>query len=1245
MNRMRCLEDVLKERVVFMDGAMGTSLQGLNLREEDFRGERFKKHNQDLKGNFDILSLTRPDLVKEVHGEFLNVGAQIISTNTFSANSISQADYGLESAVREMNLKAAALAREARREFLERNPQALGVWVVGAMGPTTKTASLSPDINRPELRSVDFDTLAKVYGEQAEALAEGGVDVFLVETIFDTLNARACIWALRRFFKSQGRAWPVMLSVTLSDASGRTLSGQSVEAFWVSVQHMRPLSVGINCALGAKAMRPFLRDLARVAGCYVSCYPNAGLPDPLSPTGYSEGPGDMAKELAAMGEEALLNIVGGCCGTTPEHVAELVRLLKNTPPRKIGKNIRPHSQGETDRESGEVIAQGGGTNDAHACRAAPGAAWWCGLDVVKLDKVLRPFVVVGERTNVTGSKKFARLVKSGQMEEALGVARVQVEAGAQVVDINFDEALLDAKACMQKYVRLLAAEPDIARVAFMFDSSRWEVCVEGLKNFQGKSIVNSISLKDGEEEFVKKAKDCLAFGASMVVMAFDEKGQAATFADKMRICKRAYGILREVGVEAGDIIFDPNILTLGTGMAQHNNYGVDFLNAVEGIKQECPGALVSGGVSNVSFSFRGFDALRKAINAVFLYWAVRKGLDMAIVNPEAVVAVSSIEPKLRQAIEDLIFNRDDAAGERLLNMAVSLKEEGAAKGPLRKKGLKFTGKNAAEFLKKAVVGGVVEGVKEAALSELESRGRALDVIEGPLMAGMQQVGNLFGKGEMFLPQVVKSARVMKTAVKVLEPHMGAVSEAAPHASALASALTVVLATVKGDVHDIGKNIVGIVLKCNGYEVVDLGVMVSCQRIMEVAKERGAGLVGLSGLITPSLDEMADNARAMHGAGWCVPLFIGGAATSSLHTAVKIAPEYGDGVVVRVADASRVVEAVQKYVKGDPKRLKANVVKLREEQKTLRDRFLNSRTTRDVVPLEEARVVSRELHAGEGAQRGGEEYWSKDYEPRVLGVRMLEPSLEEVVKFLDWSPLFWAWGLKGVYPRILQHARYGKEAAKLYASAGEYLQQIIAECVFDLKAVVGLWPAESEKESVYLKDLKGKVFEELKFLRQQKQKRTKGACYYCLSDFVASRACGVRDYVGAFAVTSGHGVRLRARVLEQKGDDYGALMVKVLGDRFAEAMAEWAHAEFRQKIWGYESQALGVEDLLKERYQGIRPAPGYPACPEHGLKRQIWKLLNVKQRIGVELTSSLAMHPASSVSGFYFGHPQAKYFAV
>ncbi len=1188
------LTKILDERIVLLDGAMGTMIQRYDLGEADFRGEQFREAKKELKGNNDLLCVTRPDIISEIHRAYLEAGADIIETNTFNANRISQADYGLEYQALELNIHAARVARNAVDEFMAENPDRK-CFVAGALGPTNKTGSMSPDVNNPAYRAVTFEELVDCYYEQVEGLVEGGVDIILAETTFDTLNLKAAIYAVEQFFSRSGSRLPVMLSVTITDASGRTLSGQTVEAFWNSVRHAKPLSVGINCALGAKEMRPYIEELSRIADSYISCYPNAGLPNPLSDTGYDETPEITAGYLGEFVQSGLVNIVGGCCGTTPDHLAAIKARVEGFSPRALPqiKNITKLS----------------------------------GLEALNIEGSGSPFIMVGERTNVTGSPRFAKFIKADDFESGLSLARQQVENGANIIDVNFDEALLDGEACMTRFLNLVATEPDIARVPIMIDSSKWSVIEAGLRCIQGKGVVNSISLKEGEDKFVEQARKIVQYGAGAVVMAFDEKGQAASKDDKVRICRRAYEILTEkVGMDPSDIIFDPNVLTVATGIEEHNNYAVDFIEAVREIKKVCPGALTSGGVSNISFSFRGNNVVREAMHSAFLYHAIEAGLDMAIVNAGMLEVYDNIDKELLEKVEDVLLNRRPDATEQLVDYAETVKGKEQTKEAETKV---WRTESVESRLSHALVKGIVDYIEEDTEEARQKYGKPLHVIEGPLMDGMKVVGNLFGEGKMFLPQVVKSARVMKRAVSYLEPYMEAEKAESGGASSKGK---FVIATVKGDVHDIGKNIVSVVLGCNNYDVVDLGVMVSCENILKKARDIEADVIGLSGLITPSLDEMVFNASEMERQGFRTPLLIGGATTSRAHTAIKIAPEY-TGPVTHVQDASLVVnvcnellspEKKDKYIKG-----------LMKQHKELRALHASKGQTSESLSIADAR--SRRFVTN----------WDSIVidVPSNLGPRVHDDiTVGDIAPYIDWTPFFWVWELKGVYPKIFENEKWGKQARSIYDDAQQLLKDIIENNLFRPKSVSAIWRANSVGDDVEVYDEEGNVVRVLHFLRQQRD-RGENESFFCLSDFIAPKDSGKTDYIGGFVVTAGQEVEALAESYKSKQDDYTAIMVQALGDRIAEAYAELMHKRIRE-VWEYGlSEDLSYEDLIKERYRGIRPAPGYPACPDHTEKAAIWELLDAENNIGVTLTENFAIYPPSSVAGLYFAHPESKYFHV
>ena len=1198
------LREALARRILILDGAMGTMIQRYKLSEADFRGARFATHPVDLKGNNDLLVLTRPDVIREIHVQYLAAGADIIETNTFGATAIAQDDYRLGSIAYEMNVAAARIAREAVDQFAD---TAKPRYVAGALGPTPRTASISPDVNDPGARNVTFDELVAAYGEQARGLLDGGADLLLIETIFDTLNAKAAIFAVEAEFERRGQRFPVMISGTVTDASGRILSGQTVEAFWHSVRHARPLTVGLNCALGAALMRPYIEELARIADTFVSVYPNAGLPNPMSDTGFDETPDITSNLLREFADAGFVNIAGGCCGTTPEHIAAIAQAIEGRAPRAV-----PASD--------------------HLLKLS-------GLEPLKIgDESL--FVNVGERTNVTGSKAFARLILNGQYEEAVSVARQQVENGAQVIDINMDEAMLDSAAAMTRFLNLIASEPDISRVPIMIDSSKWSVIEAGLKCVQGKSIVNSISMKEGEDEFLRQARLARRYGAAVIVMAFDEKGQADTFARKTEICRRSYELLTQaVGFPPQDIIFDPNIFAIATGIEEHDNYAVDFIEATRWIKHHLPYAKVSGGVSNVSFSFRGNDHVREAIHTVFLYHAIRAGMTMGIVNAGQLGVYEDIEPELRERVEDVVLNRRPDAGERLVAFAEQVK----AGGKKRDEDLAWRAEPVEERLAHALIHGVtnfiVEDTEECRAAIAARAGRPIEVIEGPLMDGMNIVGDLFGAGKMFLPQVVKSARVMKQAVAHLIPFIEA--EKAAHVAAggeVRAKGKVVIATVKGDVHDIGKNIVSVVLQCNNFEVVNMGVMVPAEKILATARDEKADMIGLSGLITPSLEEMQHVAREMQRQGFTMPLLIGGATTSRVHTAVKIAPHYTNGPVIYVSDASRSVSVCQNLVSDDAAR--KFIAEVTAEYERVREQHASKKGP-ELITLAEARANATKID------------WTgyTPAKPKFLGRRHFRNyDLAMIAKYVDWGPFFQTWDLHGPFPQILADDVIGEHARQVFAEGEKMLERIVAERWLTANAAVAFFPANSVGEDIelYTDDTRREVFFTWHGLRQQTKKPVIDGVpnpNQALADFIAPKASGIADYIGAFAVTSGIGIEKREAAFQAKHDDYGSIMLKAIADRLAEAFAEMMHERVRRDLWGYAiAEALTGDELIKERYRGIRPAPGYPACPEHSVKRPMFEALAAAD-IGMTLTENYAMQPASSVSGFYFAHPQSKYFNV
>jgi 5-methyltetrahydrofolate--homocysteine methyltransferase len=1186
------LEGLLIEKILVLDGAMGTMVHALKFDERDFRGDEFAGHSKDLKNLIDILAVTQPEAIERIHRQYLEAGADIIETNTFGATSVALSDFALEDRVREINLAAVRLARRAADDFSQRTPDKPR-FVAGSIGPTNRQLSIAGNVNDAAYRAVTFDEMVDTYYEQIDALVEGGVDLLLPETAFDTLVLKACLFAIEKYFDERGVRLPVMASFTIFQG-GRTLSAQTIEACWTSISHADLLSVGMNCALGPEHMRPYLEELSRIAPVFMSCYPNAGLPNAFG--GFDETPERMARVLGEYVENGWLNIVGGCCGTTPDHVRAIAEAVAGRPPR-----VRPRIEPLTRLSGLEPLT-------------------------------LRPdsnFMMIGERTNITGSKKFARLILNGQFEQAIGVAREQVEGGANVIDINMDEGMLDGEAAMTRFLHLLAAESDICRVPLMIDSSKWSIIEAGLKCVQGKAIVNSISLKEGEEEFLRQARLVRRYGAAVVVMAFDEQGQAVTVEDKVRICRRAYKILTEtVGMPSTDIIFDPNILTVATGMEEHNRYAINFIEATRRIKQVCPGAKVSGGVSNISFSFRGNDVVREAIHAAFLYHAIAAGLDMGIVNAGQLAVYENIPPDLLERVEDVLFDRRPDATERLVEFAETVKKQG---GKQAEADVAWRQGTVEERLSHALVRGIVDFVETDVEEARQTYTSGLAIIEGPLMDGMRVVGDLFGAGKMFLPQVVKSARVMKKAVAYLLPFMEA--EKAKSGQVNAPRGKLLMATVKGDVHDIGKNIVGVVLGCNNYEVIDLGVMVPCERILETAVKEGVDLIGLSGLITPSLDEMVHVAKEMRRQGFKLPLLIGGATTSAKHTAVKIAPAY-EHETVHVLDASRSVGVVEHLL--NPK-LKADFDrKNRAEQARLVDAY-EQRQSINLVSFTQARE-----------QAFNTDWTSVSIDtPAFIGRRVLDDfPLDELVPYIDWSPLFMAWELRGKYPRIFDDPAVGDEARRLFDDARRLLDEIIARKLLQARGVYGFWAAASVGDdiAVFADDERAAELARFHTLRQQWER--KGTThYYALADFIAPLASGRRDYLGAFAVTAGHGTDELARHYQADHDDYNSIMVKALADRLAEAFAERLH-EIARREWGYGRQEnLTNDDLIDEKYRGIRPAPGYPACPDHTEKRTLFDLLDAEPATGIVLTESFAMHPAASVSGLYFAHPESRYFSV
>jgi len=1190
-NRIEALRQQLSRRIMLLDGGMGTMIQSYKLSEQDFRGARFADWQSDLQGNNDLLVLTRPDVISEIHHAYLAAGADILETNTFNATTIAMADYHMESLSAEINFTAAKLARACADEWTAKTPDRPR-YVAGVLGPTNRTCSISPDVNDPAYRNVTFNQLVTAYRESTRALIEGGADLLMIETVFDTLNAKAAIFAIQSEQEALGVALPLMISGTITDASGRTLSGQTTEAFYNSLRHAEPLSFGLNCALGPDELRQYVADLSRLADSYVTAHPNAGLPNAFGE--YDLDADIMAEQIGEWARAGFLNIVGGCCGTTPQHIAAMARAVDGVAPRTV-------------------------PTLPVACRLS-------GLEPLNIgaDSL---FVNVGERTNVTGSAKFKRLIKEEKYNEALDVARQQVESGAQIIDINMDEGMLDAEAAMVRFLNLIAGEPDIARVPIMIDSSKWEVIEKGLQCIQGKGIVNSISMKEGVDAFIHHARLVRRYGAAMVVMAFDEVGQADTRARKIEICRRAYKILtEEVGFPPEDIIFDPNIFAVATGIEEHNNYAMDFIGACEDIKRELPHAMISGGVSNVSFSFRGNDPVREAIHAVFLYYAIRNGMDMGIVNAGQLAIYDDLPAELREAVEDVVRNRRDDGTERLLDLAEKYRGS-KSEDDSTKPQAEWRSWEVDKRLEYALVKGITEFIEEDTEAARQNASRPIEVIEGPLMSGMNVVGDLFGEGKMFLPQVVKSARVMKQAVAYLEPYIEA-SKAVGSTNG-----KIVLATVKGDVHDIGKNIVGVVLQCNNYEIIDLGVMVPGEKILRTARELNADIIGLSGLITPSLDEMVNVAKEMERQGFTIPLLIGGATTSKAHTAVKIEQNYS-GPTVYVQNASRTVGVVSALL-SDSKHDEF-VARTRKEYETVRIQHGRKKPRTPPVTLQEARDNALSID------------W-ESYTPPVahrLGVSEVSASIDTLRNYIDWTPFFMTWSLAGKYPRILEDEVVGEEAQRLFADANALLDTLSTHRSLTPRGVVGIFPANrvGDDIEVYADESRSQVIQVSYHLRQQTQKTD--FANYCLADFVAPKSSGKADYLGAFAVTGGLEEDALAEAYDRQHDDYNKIMVKALADRLAEAFAEYLHERVRKVIWGFgANENLSNEELIRENYQGIRPAPGYPACPEHTEKAAIWQLLDVEAHTGMQLTESFAMWPGASVSGWYFSHPDSKYFAV
>ncbi len=1187
------IRKVLEKKILVLDGAMGTMIQRHKLEEEDFRGDQFKDHHMPLKGNNDLLSITQPQIIKDIHAEYFNAGSDIVETNTFSGTSIAQADYGLENAVYQLNYESAKIAKEVAQEYTARTPEKPR-FVAGSIGPTNRTASLSPDVNRPEFRNTSFDELKTAYYEQAKGLVEGGVDLLLVETVFDTLNCKAALFAISTYFEDTGKEVPIMVSGTITDASGRTLSGQTAEAFLISISHLPLLSVGFNCALGAKELRPYLEQIATKTEFYVSAHPNAGLPNAFGE--YDQTADQMGGFIEDFIQSGFINIIGGCCGTTPDHISAIAKIAEKYPPR-LPKTI-------------EQLPK------------------YSGLEPLTIYKESN-FINVGERTNVTGSAKFRRLIKEENYEEALSVALQQVEGGAQIIDVNMDEGMLDSEEVMKTFLNLIASEPEISKVPIMIDSSKWSVIEEGLKCVQGKSIVNSISLKEGEEQFIKQATLIRRYGAAVIVMAFDEKGQADNYERRIEICNRAYKILTEqVKFPACDIIFDPNILTVGTGIEEHNNYAVDFIEATKWIKENLPGALVSGGVSNVSFSFRGNNVVREAMNSAFLFHAIKNGLDMGIVNAGMIEVYDDIPKDLLEHVEDVLLNRREDATERLTDFAETVKGSGKS----NQKSEEWRDASVQERLSHALVKGIVEHIEADTEEARQQYDKPLQVIEGPLMDGMNVVGDLFGSGKMFLPQVVKSARVMKKAVAYLLPYIEEEKERSGDVAK--STGKILMATVKGDVHDIGKNIVSVVLACNNYEVIDLGVMVPAEKILQEAKKHQVDLIGLSGLITPSLDEMVHIAKEMKRQDFTTPLLIGGATTSKAHTAVKIAPEYGSPIV-HVLDASRSVPVAGHLLSGHKEQHKQYLDDLNKEYAFIREQHDKKKAFKKMISLEEARSNRMQID--------WDNYQSTP--PQFTGTKVFDNySIAELREYIDWTPFFSTWELAGRYPKILDDEKIGAEARSLFKDANHMLDQIIQENWLLAKGVFGFWPAYQNGDDIALCNEDGEMFATLHTLRQQ-GKKAEGIANLALADFIAPKNGKLSDFIGAFAVTAGIGIEKKLKEFEKEHDDYNSIMLKALSDRLAEAFAERLHERVRKEFWAYsKDEVMDAEALIAEKYQGIRPAAGYPACPDHTEKESIFSLLEAES-IGISLTESFAMLPTASVSGLYFSHPKSKYFGL
>ena len=1191
----KAITEALQRRILVLDGAMGTMIQAEKLSEADFRGTRFSQHGSDLTGNNDLLTLTKPELIKEIHLSYLNAGSDIVETNTFNSTKSSQSDYGLEEITYELNFEAARIARSVCREISEATPEKPR-FVAGVLGPTSKTASISPDVNDPGLRNTSFDELVADYKVSISGLIEGGSDILMVETSFDTLNAKAAIFAIQKCFEEFETILPIMISGTITDASGRTLSGQTVSAFYASLMHSAPLSMGFNCALGAEQLRPHIEEVSSLSSFFVSAHPNAGLPNEFGD--YDQTPEEMASEIKDFALQGFVNIVGGCCGTTPEHIDAIVNSVQDLPPRTRKM-------------------------DSTDCLLSGLEPLYIGKDSL--------FVNIGERTNVTGSAKFSRLIKEESYEEAIEVARQQVEAGAQIIDINMDEGMLDSQNAMEIFLKLVASEPDISRIPIMIDSSKWEIIETGLKWTQGKSIVNSISLKEGEEEFLERAKLCLQYGAAVIVMAFDEKGQADNLERKIEICERCYNLLVEkLDFPPQDIIFDPNVFAIATGIEEHNNYAVDFIECCRYITQNLPHAKISGGISNVSFSFRGNNTIREAIHSVFLFHAIKAGLTMGIVNAGQLTVYDEIPPELKKAVEDVVLNRTASATDKLMELAASVSNLTPERS---QEDLSWRNNSIEDKLSHALVKGISKFIEEDTELARQTASKPIEVIEGPLMRGMDQVGDLFGSGKMFLPQVVKSARVMKQAVSYLLPFI----EAEQAGEAIKTKGKVLLATVKGDVHDIGKNIVGVVLGCNNYEIIDLGVMVPCEKILQIAKEENVDIIGLSGLITPSLDEMIHVASEMQRLNFSVPLLIGGATTSKAHTAVKIEDNYKNDSTIYVPDASKSVSVVNTLLNKSKKVSYCESIK--SEYKVIRKRVSQRKKKQSIVDYRSANENYLPIDWGS--------YEPK--EPIFLNTKVFKNySLKVISEYIDWTPFFITWQLSGKYPNILKDENIGSVATDLFNDAQKLLKRLINENLLEAHAVIGFWPAKrvGPNDVAVLDKNSGENSEtKFHFLRQQMTKDS-SLSNLCLADFIAPEGSPVSDFIGGFVVTTGIGEELLSKAYEKENDDYQSLLVKALADRLAEAFAEHMHERVRKEFWGYcEDEVLDNEELISEAYLGIRPAPGYPACPDHSEKVTLFRLLDAENKIGVTLTESYAMRPAASVSGLYFSHPESRYFSV